>query len=147
MNRDKLKAMLAYDEGVIRYPYNDADGKRVQITGNITIGIGRNLDAKPLSDAAIDFLLTEDVEEAETAARRIFPDFDLYGEHRQLALINLIFNLGEAKFLEFSETIKAIRLGDWIGAAARLKRSRWYWQVKSRGVRVVQMVRDDSFPY
>ncbi len=85
---DMATHILTKDEGRRSRVYDDLDGRdyfeKVHDfvlaaddaglepipLGNPTIGVGRDLDSRPLSDAAIDFLLTEDLEENLPIARR-----------------------------------------------------------------------------
>ena len=66
-DRETLRAELSRDEGRQKFPYVDRVGKT-------TIGIGRDLDDKGLSDPEIDFCLDNDIEEAEREWR--FPLLD-----------------------------------------------------------------------
>jgi lysozyme len=146
---EKLKTILTYDEGKTSRPYDDASGKRITAPrGNVTIGIGRNLDANPLSDEAIDHLFAEDISEALRGAATIFgEDFNAFSEPRQVAIVCLIFQLGLSKFLGFKETIKAIKAGDWGKAVVQLERSRWHQQVTARARRVLTMIEHEKYPY
>jgi lysozyme len=146
---DKLKAVLTYDEGKVHRPYDDATGKRVYAPlGKVTIGIGRNLDANPLSDQAIDLLLAEDISEALRGASTVFgEEFGKYSEPRQVAIVSLIFQLGLSKFLDFKNTINAIKAQNWDNAATHLTQSRWFQQVPERARRVLGMLRDEVYQY
>ena len=110
--------MLILEEGDERFPYDCGTGKRVRGTGKISIGIGRNLEAEPLSDAARDFLFQEDLNQAIAQINGVFGRqfFLALPQQRQLALLSLIFHLGPGNFLEFKDMIRAIKSYDW-GAA------------------------------
>lgn len=137
---------LRADEGVRPYAYDDATGMTVRTLptgGNLTIGIGRNLSARGLSDKEIDFLLQNDLWLTYQAAKQVFPDFDSYSQSRRAGLLNLLFNLGPGRFIKFKNTIKAIREGRWDGAANHLMDSDWYRQVQqSRRERIVTQIRN-----
>lgn len=149
INLDKARRMLLRDEGSRPYPYDDASGKFIYGTGRVTVGIGRNLEANPLSDIAIDLLLLEDLTRAEAGARRILgnSNFQALTENRKLAVINLVFNLGEDGFSKFSTTIKFLKERDYESAALNLLKSKYATQVKTRANRVSEMIRKDDFPY
>ena len=51
MDKEKLIEQLRLHEGVEHMPYKDTVGK-------LTIGVGRNLDDRGLSDDEIDYILS-----------------------------------------------------------------------------------------
>ena len=140
--RKKARIMLAYEEGVRKYPYRCTAGK-------LSIGIGRNLEAKPLSDRVIDQMFDEDLLEASISARKIFGEkfLESISDNQRLAIINLIFNLGEAGFLTFQRMISAMRGRRWLEAADELRDSKYYTQVTLRAERVIDMLTRSRFPY
>ena len=115
-----LKQELIIDEGELPYPYDDKTGKRINALptgGKITIGIGRNLFAKPLSQAVIDLMLREDINEALNICLSLFPEFEDFSQKRKHALINMAFNLGFEGLRNFKKMKAAINSGDWHTAA------------------------------
>lgn len=140
--------MLTRDEGVRRKPYNDSTGKEVILpSGKVTIGVGRNLTDNGLSPDEIRYLFHNDFLTHLEIAERFFPDFSRYSTNRQLAILNLTFNLGEVRFAGFTETIAAIRAQDWQLAGRCLENSHWFFQVKDRAVRVITMLVEDCYVY
>ena len=131
---DLAKAILSYDEGNKNKPYVDPVGK-------ITIGIGHNLTDKGLSSDIIDQIFNEDFLSALSDARSIFPDFDGWSVGRQVAVINMIFNLGKRKFNEFKKMISAIKKGDWNVASQEALNSKWAIQVGKRAVRIAESLK------
>jgi len=131
--------MLRVDEGYEPQPYKDS-------LGFWTIGVGhflgKDLHKFKLSDSVIRAMLEEDIEVAWQDVVKIFGGLpDLWTYPRQLALLNLSFNLGGAKLSQFYNTIAAIKEDRWEDAANHLSRSLWAKQVKSRAGRVIYMVR------
>lgn len=124
-----LKQSLILDEGK-RY-------KAYKCTaGHNTIGIGHNLDAKPLppdiqaylqqygriDDAMIDILYEQDVKDAIDDCLRLWGKFDSYSDNRKKALINVLFNMGLRKVAKgFPSFCKAVDNEDWQRAADELK--------------------------
>ena len=139
---------LSDSEGVERYAYDDATGLRVHAAkGNLSIGIGRNLDAKPLSPHIIYMMLDEDIREAADIGHSYCPEFwSHHPEHISRALIELWFNMGN----RFSPTawpmfFKNLSTRNYEGCAASLINSRWYSQVQpSRSRRIIHQF-DPSF--
>ena len=69
-------------------PYEDV------LNGDITIGVGRNLDALGLSEEEVLYLLENDINRCD---KELIHNFKWYPElcrARQDAMINLCFNLG-----------------------------------------------------
>ncbi|WZO97284.1 glycoside hydrolase family protein [Isosphaeraceae bacterium EP7] len=150
----QVTAELRADEGVRNGVYDDSTGKSpvlarwdgdrlVPSRGRLTIGVGRNLSDRPISDAVIQLLFNEDIAMVAEAARRLFPAFDEWAQNRKAAVLNLLWNLGEGGLMGFVNTTKAIREDRWGEAANGLIRSLWFKQIQvSRRDRVVKQVRN-----
>lgn len=142
------KAMLEHDEARIYFPYDCGTGERVYgESGMITIGIGHNLEAAPLDDEIIDLLFRRDLKNAYNDATDIFPELFDFSINRRLALVNMVFNMGKRKFSRFVNMIAAVREGKWGEAADHAQNSLLFRQVKGRGMRVAEMLRNDTYPY
>lgn len=144
---DKAKEMLVFEEGSRNRPYDDADGSLVRGKGNVTIGIGHNLDANPLSESSIDWIFNSDFGRTLIDSRFAFKRFDAYPENRQLAIINMVFNLGGTAIMHFQNLIKAADGNDWKKAADEVRSSKWASQVPKRAARVALMFESNSWPY
>lgn len=135
MNRSRLKIDLVRDEGDRRYPYKDTSAQRL-----LTIGVGRNLEAKPLSDAVVRLMLDEDIDEATAFLDRELPWWSDLDEVRQRALANMAFNLG-GRLLGFKKFLAALEARDFETAAREMQDSAWWGQVGARAVRLQGMIR------
>lgn len=155
-NESQLAYIMLYqDEGCIGYPYDDATGKTVPApVGKLSIGIGHNLDAAHLCNAAIKAQFEHDLRTAQAIARRVLGPmpYDRLSQFRRLAVINLAFSLGEAGLSKFKDTLAAIRAEDWEKAGSQLKQSLWWRQVDPKQVkglgrddRVFKLLVHDSF--
>jgi lysozyme len=113
---------LRRDEGVRRFPYKD-------INGHTTTGVGRNLDAVPLSDDEIELMLQNDVKRALTALETRLPWYPAVDPIRQAVLQNMCVNLGFEGLEEFKEMLAAVAQGDWRKAAQEMLNSKWAAQV------------------
>lgn len=108
--------------------------------GKLTIGVGRNLDDKGLSEDEALFLLANDIDEI---TRRL----DKYGWYKALdpvrkkVIVDMAFNLGLSGLLSFKNMVQAINCYDYDMAADEMANSRWYEQVGQRGKRLAQMMR------
>jgi lysozyme len=135
-----IEDLLKLHEGVRRFPYKDTKG-------NITIGIGRNLTGKGLSESEIYFLLENDINEAQ---RDLFINLSWtlgLDKVRQVALIDMCFNMGIKGLLTFKNTLPLIKNGKYEQAAKNLRKSKWYKDVKSgRGERIIGMIVTGKWP-
>ena len=120
--------------------------------GKWTIGWGHNLEAwgipaslvpgilsgVGITQAQAYSLLYADAVAAEQAVKTcIGTTWTKLDPVRQNVLTNMCFNLGAAKFTEFTQTILAIRRRDFYEAAAQMVKSAWYNQTGVRAKRLV----------
>lgn len=121
------------------------EGKRNELykcpAGKWTIGYGHNLEDNPLSDAAIEFILLEDMKMAESELDRVFPDWRELSEKRQAVLIDMMHNLGAPSYLTFHKFWKALLEKDYEKAANEMLDSRWATQVGERAQTLSSLMR------
>ena len=130
----KLISILKRHEGFRNKPYRCTAKK-------LTIGYGRNLDDIGITEVEAEFLLKVDAVRAVDDAHDIFPKILEYTENRQIALINMTFNLGKTRLRKFRKMIDAVNRGDWESAANEAIDSRWYGQVGSRAIEIVDILK------
>ena len=111
-----------------------------------TVGVGHNLQSKPMPDAIITALRDADIADARVACFAIFLDFPSYADARQAAICDMIFNMGEHEFRQFSHMIAAIAAGDWETAAAEALSSQWASQVPARAKADALMLKTSQWP-
>jgi len=133
MNKLLLEAQLHLHEGSRRFPYRDTVGK-------LTIGVGRNLDDRGLSDDEISYLLQNDIRLVQEDLDRSLPWWRQMDEVRQRVLADMCFNLGISRLLLFRNTLKAMKEGDYELAASGMRNSLWFKQVGGRAIRLVKMM-------
>ena len=133
MDRTRLKVRLVAKEGDRRFPYRDTEG-------HLTIGVGHNLDGRPLSDAVARQLLDEDIDIAETAAKR-YAWYDALDDTRQRVVVEMIFNLGAVRFANFRQTLAYLTAGMYGAAADEMLDSKWAKQVHGRATELAEMMR------
>lgn len=138
MNYLRLKKQLETDELRSKKIYVDTVGK-------VSGGIGRNLTDRGFSDDEIDLMYANDVKLAEKDARALVPGFDQLNDVRQEVVTNLSFNLGYTRLAGFKKFLAAVSSSDFEEAADELKNSKWYGQVKGRGVRLVDAMRSGNW--
>lgn len=129
-----LLEQLELHEGRKAKPYVDSVGK-------LTIGVGRNLTDKGLSEDEIDFLLGNDLKECREDLQRFGWWADL-NDARRNAMLDMRFNLGPSRFRRFRLMLAAVATGDYHEASRQMERSTWATQVGFRAVRLARMMRD-----
>ena len=135
------RALITLHEGKRNKLYQDS-------LGIATIGIGHNIQDRGLSDAAIDFIFREDLQQAERDAIA-WLGADAWAkldDVRKAALIDFSFNLGAKTLAEFKVTREALRSGGYGPAAHYMTQSRWAEQVGKRAQRITEMIRTGQMP-
>jgi lysozyme len=128
-----LLEQLERHEGRRKFPYVDTVGK-------LTIGVGRNLTDRGLSDDEIDYLLMNDVREV-LADLATFPWYAGLPESAKKGIADLRFNLGPTKFRKWTATIRYLERGDLVGAARQFRsNTRYFRQVGSRAERIARLI-------
>jgi lysozyme len=143
-----FKKHVRWAEGYSTTEYPDSKGIP-------TIGIGHNLRAKrlpdgwtqPLSDDQINILFEGDTLNAIEMVMHHFGDcFGSWTDNRKAAIVDLMFNMGASTFRDgpdaFGPTFTHIRAGEWEEVARHLEKTQWFRDVKRRGPRVVQMIKE-----
>lgn len=113
-----LRNLLIRHEGLKLKPYKDTKGK-------LTIGVGRNLDDRGITEAEALELLFNDIHICVREAEQNFKWFNEIDGQRKLVVISMIFNMGLPKFKGFVKTIEAIERRDYKEAAKEMLDSDW----------------------
>jgi lysozyme len=100
--------------------------------GNLTIGYGRNLDDKGISEVEADILFDFDVISCVKDLHSIFYDFFNYPLEVRQVLVSMMFNLGKKRFLTFKKFIKAIKEKNYEEAIKESYNSKRFYQVSDR---------------
>ena len=129
-----LKQLLLKHEGKRNRPYLDTNGF-------LTVGIGRNLDANPLSDDEINYLFENDIKRVLNDCWHHLPWFGDLSQERQYVIIDMVFNLGIGGFLKFKKMLAAIEKEDWQTAAAEMVNSKWAADVGQRAAELATIMR------
>jgi lysozyme len=139
---EQLKDHLRDAEGWMREPYNDKTGNILRLTdgGHVSIGCGRNTEANPLSDAAIEFLLFEDITRVIQQCNTL-PYWNDLDAVRQLCVADVVFNIGFAGWKGFRLANRALMQHDYDMAAFEMENSRWHGQVYRRARKLVAAMR------
>jgi lysozyme len=134
MDSAKLVEELERDEGCRLKPYEDS-------LGILTIGIGRNLRDVGISKTEAYILLHNDIERATVNLDQYLPWWRTLDETRQRVLMNMVFNLGIHRLLDFRRTLASIQGSNFEQAAKEMLDSAWAKQVGPRAIRLSERVR------
>ena len=129
MNREALIAELKRDEGVVLLPYQCS-------AGFLTLGCGRNIEQRGITDEESDFLLSNDIDLCITELKDAFPWFKNLTDARQRVMINMCFNLGLSRLMGFRKFLAAMEVADWEEAGVQMLDSKWSRQVGARSTRL-----------
>ncbi len=130
---DKLKQQIKLHEGVEYRVYEDTQGI-------LTIGVGRNLEDRGLSEDEVDYLLNNDIKICVEELKRSFDWYDDLDDIRKRVLVDMMFNLGMPRLKGFVKMLEAIESGAWGAAAEEMLDSTWARQVGSRADRLSEMM-------
>lgn len=78
---------------------------------------------------------------AVAGAKRIFPDFVSYSSNVRLALVDMVYQMGEAGLKGFVNSVKLIKAKQWSRAADNLLLSKWARQTPNRAKRTTDLIR------
>tara|TARA_A100001388_G_scaffold182614_1_gene136867 strand:- start:588 stop:1004 length:417 start_codon:yes stop_codon:yes gene_type:complete len=137
MDKQKLIEQLRLHEGVEHKPYTDTVGK-------LTIGVGRNLDDRGLSDDEIDYILANDIKIVENELDVWWKDWRTMDETRQRVVADMLFNMGRPTLAKFKNFLSALQEQDYERASVEMMDSNWARQVKGRADTLARMMRDGS---
>tara|TARA_R100000353_G_scaffold84859_1_gene63313 strand:+ start:4387 stop:4914 length:528 start_codon:yes stop_codon:yes gene_type:complete len=149
--------MLSLNEGNKPRVYEDSEGNR-------TIGIGFNLedegnrrfleeegididelfDGRELSDRETKILYNHSLRQAFEDAQKFDPNLAQRPEAARMAIVDMAFNLGLTRLNKFKKMKAGLMNNDYQTAADEMVDSKWYKQVKSRGPRMVNVMRSAS---
>lgn len=132
----KLVDEIKQDEGLRLKPYLCTADK-------LTIGYGRNLEDKGITEAEADYLLANDILSVTHQLRKRVPFFDRLEPFAQEVLINMAFNLGISGLLTFKKMFTALEIGHYERAATEMLDSRYARQVGGRAVRLSKKLKGE----
>ncbi|MDY2585458.1 glycoside hydrolase family protein [Helicobacter sp.] len=118
-----------------------------------TIGYGRNIEANPLSPEEKAKLMNGKVSKAvaqewlEAELSRCYDSCDktfLWFKHldtkRAGAIVDMAYNMGLGTLKTFKNSLALMEAKDYGKAAENFRKSRWFSQVKRRGVRITEII-------
>lgn len=137
MNHVELaKELIKRHEGLELLPYTDTVGK-------LTIGYGRNLTDRGITQAEAEHLLAGDIQIALDDAMALSgPVWHHFSPNRKAVLVDMSFNLGKARLKKFKRTWAALHRCDYDSAAREMLNSLWAHQVGQRALNLSEIMRN-----
>jgi lysozyme len=158
-DRANLIDKLIAHEGMVLTVYQDT-------LGIDTIGIGRNLEDRGISQEELDhmdiphidlvyehgitesdarYLAENDVQIVERELLAAHPCVDRLDAVRQLILVDMAYNMGVPRLCKFVKMWHAIHNEKFDDAAKEMLDSRWANQVKSRSTKLANAMHNGAF--
>lgn len=134
MNYEALRKSLIAHEGFRNAMYTCTAGVP-------TIGVGHSLH-RPISNAAVDQILSDDINDTIAECDRAFPGWRNHNDARQNVLLELLFNIGAPRLAGFKKMWAALQAKDYAQAANELLDSKWAGQVGNRAVTLAERMRE-----
>lgn len=132
-NKEALIDQLIRHEGLELKVYKDSLGIE-------TIGIGRNLVDRGVSEEEARYLCNNDIEIVERELVGSFPFVVNLDDVRLRVLLDMAFNIGLPRLRGFSKMWAALEERDYAQAAIEMMDSKWASQVKTRAYTLARMM-------
>nr|BAR29249.1 Phage-related lysozyme (muraminidase) (COG3772) [uncultured Mediterranean phage uvMED]BAR29349.1 Phage-related lysozyme (muraminidase) (COG3772) [uncultured Mediterranean phage uvMED] len=124
---DRIVDMLKRHEGLRLNPYHCSANK-------LTIGIGRNLEDRGITESEAFYLLHGDINLVQEELTKNWGVWRTFPEKARLVCIDMTFQMGITGFMKFKETRKLMELGKWLEASEEVLRSRYSIQTPNRSL-------------
>lgn len=137
-HRQQLFRMLKEHEGFVPNAYRDSEGY-------LTIGYGRLIDQRKgggISRFEAHELLDNDVRSKMKDLDEHIPWWRSLDEPRQVALVDMAFNLGVTGLMGFKRMLMALEQQQWQRAAQEALNSLWAKQVGNRANEIAKIFVD-----
>lgn len=149
--RAKLAVLLSRHEGFRSKVYDDATGQPIgpgdTIQGHPTIGYGLALDVRGLTERQAARLRDDTLDELEHQLSLRVPNYGALDPVRQMALLNLAYQMGIDGVLGFRRMLHHLEMGNYDEARSELLTSKWARQTGAqRKADVAHMLTTGTWP-
>jgi len=128
-----IEKYISANEGLKLKPYKCTAGK-------LTIGYGRNLDDRGISEDEALIMLKNDIALCQYELNRTLDFYVALPDNVKTVLIDMCFNLGISGLLKFKNMLSAIKEGNYQKAGSELMNSAYAGQVPNRAHRNKQLL-------
>ena len=132
-NLNDLKERLIKEEGLRTKPYRCSEGK-------LTIGVGRNLEDRGITEDEAMCLLDNDIKIVKDEILNKLPWVYCINTTAFLILMDMAFNIGVPRLLKFKNTLEYLKNDEYKKAAVEMLDSRWAVQVGKRAVELSNLM-------
>jgi len=151
--------VLRRHEGIAFTPYCDLCGGKIvrylghwrcdcapfgEVAGEMTIGIGHNLSARPLTETQVQDILGEDVAAIVGELGKL-AWFDQLDPIRAQAITDMAFTMGVVGVQGFREMIDSLMTQDWGAAADAIIQSKWAREAPTRAAEDAAAIRTGAW--
>lgn len=141
MNIDRIKRDIILSEGIRHTAYKDT-------LNNWTIGVGHLIKIpdeeylidKELTSLEVDQIFTTDLNQAIDDARKFINADEIHEEAFEI-VIDMAFNLGLPKLMQFQKFQQALRARQYKIASTEMLNSLWARQLPNRSKRLAKRMR------
>jgi len=110
-----------------------------------TIGWGRNIRDVGISQSEADILLNNDIVNATAELYQFLPWTQQLDDVRKAVLVELNFNMGIEKLLQFKKMLADLQAKDYLSAASEMLNSEWAREVGNRAHDLSYIMEKGSF--
>lgn len=110
--------------------------------GILTIGYGRNLESRGITEEEAEMMLDNDVKWFTNQLTRELPWFESAPDPVKAVLVDMAFNLGVGGLLGFKNTLKLIETGRYREASEAMLKSLWAKQVGARADELAKILKN-----
>ena len=135
---ETLEDQLIRHEGYRQFPYKCSAGKT-------TIGIGRNIEDRGISEDEAKYMLHNDIEICKQELNLLYPIVKVLSPVRYKVLINMCFNIGIKRLAQFKKMWAAISIGDFEEASRQMLDSKWAKQVGKRADELAEIMEKGEY--
>lgn len=144
---DIIKEDLVRHEGYVTSIYLDSEGYPTFGVGHLVTETDMEFTwpvGTPVQDQRILDVFHEDFLDALEDAESLVEGLYNHPDNVIRVLVNMAFNLGRTRLRGFKNMLAAVEAKDYDTAAAEMVDSKWYRQVKRRGVELVNTMKFEA---
>ena len=142
-----IEKMIRFEEGLKLQAYLCSEGF-------LTCGIGHNLESDPaldilkrqvklnekITEQESQSLFSRDLQRTAIQIKKNIKNFDKLDKNYQAVLINMGFQMGVTRLLQFKNMLAAMAKDDKAKVVASMKDSLWFKQTPNRANRLIDVV-------
>lgn len=139
MRIETANDLIKHHEGLRLKPYRCTADK-------LSVGYGRNLDDRGISQTEADFLLVNDIKSCLNDLKGNLSFWSGLSDVRKAVLIDMCFNLGWPRLSLFKHMLAALEKRDYVMASGEMLDSKWAKDVGLRAKRLSMMMESNEWP-